>query len=45
MKHRVGAYYSPYLPSPYFENLFLAVSYAIMVDLGIKVAKYEKPAK
>ena len=44
-KHRVGKYYIPYLSTSYFENLFLAVSYAIMVDLGIKEPKYEKPAK
>ncbi len=45
VENRVGEYYVPYLHSPFFDNLFLAVTYAMMVDMGYRAPKYEQPAQ
>ncbi len=45
LESRVGDYYKEHADSQYFQNLFLAVTFGIMVDLGYRKSKYETPEK
>jgi hypothetical protein len=45
LESRVGNFYKDHTDSQYFQNLFLAVTFGVLVDLKFRKSKYETPEK